>query len=245
MKLTDARWDTRNLGVKCAEINFEPEDTIENLSDALEWSSPFDYITAKVPSGMVELSLELQQRGFSYIESLFGVSIDLSKTTVPPFVGRREGLFTCKLADGQSRERVFSEIAKGVFDTDRVALDPAFGIHASAKRYINWIRDEMNRGAFLYHVLYKDEEIAFFTMKEIIPAVECYPFLTGLYSSWRESGLGTNATVLMAMREARRLGYRRIRTHISSNNLPIVRMHELLGYRIDAIDQVFIRHNRA
>lgn len=244
MKVIDAFWDTRSLGVKSAEIEIEEADTIEDVDQILSSIEKYEYVVAKVAAGCADAALHLQARGFAFIESSIEVEIDLRELAFPRFVERFDKYITCRKASTESEGSIFSHVAEGLFTTDRVYLDPAFDDDLAAKRYLNWIRDEQSRGAELFHVYYKDEEVGFFVYKETVPGIEAYPFLAGLYNEWKSSGLGANVVVAIEMKEAKSRGCKRLRTFVSSNNLPILKIHELFGCQIKNIRNVFVRHEQ-
>ena len=67
MKIINASWEKRNLGVDCNEIEIESGDTIEEIKKK---SADFEteYTVVKVPTGMVEISNYLQSSGYTFIE---------------------------------------------------------------------------------------------------------------------------------------------------------------------------------
>ncbi len=245
MRTIDAFWDTRSLGIPCMELEFEPGDGKGEVDQALADCGDYGYVAAKVPAGEVAVARRLQEEGFSFAEASVELAIDLSEVAVPRIVGRLEQSVSSRQVSGEEAEGVLSQVREGMFDTDRVYLDPLFESGLAARRYVNWIQDELGCGASLHAVSYKCDDVGFYVYKERVPGVEAYPFLAGLYNDWKASGLGTNVVVLEPLREAQRRGCRRIRTSVSSNNLPILRAHELLGYRVSAMTYVFVRHAAA
>lgn len=242
MRFIDATWDTRSLGIPCAELVFDVSDEESSIDEAESLCAEYSYVAAKVPSGKTDLSLQLQSHGFTYIETSIELTIQLNSVTVPPVIARIEPLITSRVADDDGVNRILSKVDAGVFNTDRIFLDPHFSHAVAARRYVNWMIDEIEQGSMLYHVIYQEKEIGFFGYKERIPCIEAYPFLAGMYDEWLTSGLGANAVGLVPIREAQKHGCKRIRTYVSSNNLPVLRLHEILGYRISGLSDVFVRH---
>ena len=58
---------------------------------------------------------------------------------------------------------LFTQITSGLFETDRIYIDKKFGPNFSALRYVNWISDEINKGAKLYKLLYNRIRNRFFS----------------------------------------------------------------------------------
>ena len=72
MKIVDAVWEKRNLGVDVTEIVCEASDSKEELISALS-KVKAPYSVCKVPSGAVELLLCAQEQGYQVIEMLIGM----------------------------------------------------------------------------------------------------------------------------------------------------------------------------
>jgi hypothetical protein len=133
-------------------------------------------------------------------------------------------------------------IAKGIFKTDRIALDTNFGIECSSKRFYNWILDETRKDSTVWHLKFKDQNIGFFGLKRIGQDGVFYPFLGGLYEEYSKSGLGFSILTKAADLVKKNNG-KKIITFISSNNLPVLKLHLDLGFQIANIHNVFVRHN--
>lgn len=242
MRTIDAFWDTRSLGVKTAELDFDAEDGIDEVRAALSFAGEYVYVAAKVQSGNMVVLGALQDAGFRFVECSIELTIDLKSFELPRMAKRFDEHITIQKADDASKERIYQHIRDGIFDTDRIALDPEFSKEIAEQRYVNWIEDELARGGELYHVFYKGDEAGFFSYKETIKGVEAFPFLAGLYNEFRTSGIGLNVAVGTEAQFARDRGCKRIRTYVSSNNLPILRIHEILGYGVSNIKSVLVRH---
>lgn len=66
-----------------------------------------------------------------------------------------------KLSAQDELDRFEAELDKGLFNTDRIYLDPNFTKVRAAHRYKCWIKDEMERGAELFEIAYKEHAIGF------------------------------------------------------------------------------------
>ena len=240
MNVIDAWWDTRNLGIPCAEVNINREDRPSVCDDLLQGINGFEYITVKVPAGRIDIVSRLEREGFSFVECLIELDHDLQKIELPSFTARFDRVMSRELVAEGCEDEVYDEIRRGLFSTDRVYLDPQFSSMIAAERYVNWLKDEVKRGSELYHVLYKDQRIGFFVYKEKADGA-AYPFLASLYRDFFSSGLGINV-VVEPMKLARERGCSRIDTFISSNNPPILRIHERLGFRVQDIFYVMTAH---
>lgn len=241
MNFIDAWWDTRNLGLTCAEVGVNRDDDLSVCDELLQLVGDFEYITVKIPAGRIDIVSRLEQEGFSFSECLIELNHDLKEIDLSGFTARFDRVMSRELVLKGNEDEVYSEIRKGLFNTDRVYLDPQFSSQIAAERYVNWLKDEIERGSELYHVLYKNQRVGFFVYKEKKDGV-AYPFLASLYHDFFTSGLGANV-VVEPMKLARERGCSRIDTFISSNNPPILRIHEHLGFRVQDIFYVMTIHH--
>lgn len=242
MKIIDAYWDTRSLQKRTAEVVVEKGDRLKEVSSALEGLHGYEYIVVKTEVGQQDLSSLLAQRGFTFAECSLEVLLNLRMYEMPELARRHAGDIRYRRATDDSKGIIYKQIGKDIFDTDRVALDRCFPKGISAIRYRNWIEDELSRGSDLYHVFFRDEEVGFFVMKETIPGVEANPFLASLYDGFKSSGLGMNVVVGVEIEEAKRRGMRRLRTHVSSNNVAVLNLYEFMGYHVSHVQNVFTKH---
>lgn len=240
MEIKDAWWDTRNLGVTCAEIEMNATDPIELAHESIETTASFSYVTAKIPPGRLDLIHEFEGCGFAFMETLIEMRHDLKDINLPPIVER----FTRNVthADAQNDvEDVLEKIHEGVFATDRIFLDEGFTNEKAATRYMNWIRDELDNGAELIHIQYKGKNIGFFSFKESEGGVGL-PFLSGIYD---KTIVGAGSSVVTEpLKHARNKKCRYVCTHVSSNNVPIIRIHEQAGFYTTDLRYVMTRHQK-
>ena len=80
MKIIDAIWEKRNLGVSSYEVVIETEDSASDIEKKLA-ELDADYIVVKVPSEHSDVLESVQKSGFSYIEDLIHVEHDLAEVT--------------------------------------------------------------------------------------------------------------------------------------------------------------------
>ena len=239
MNLIDATWDTRNLGLPCLETVFGASDTASDVLRAEERARCYGFVTAKVPAGNFEVLLALQKEGYSFVESLFSLEHRLASFEYPRIPGRFEPFMSYESLSPEDYCLVFDEIDKGLFSTDRIALDSHFTAEAAALRYKNWIIDESHRNLDLLQVSYKDTPVGFIACTA--RGTVLYPFLASLYKDSLQSGLGPNL-VIESIKYAQQHEYKRIETAVSSNNYPVVKIHEMLGYSLKGIEYVLTCH---
>jgi ribosomal protein S18 acetylase RimI-like enzyme len=238
MKIVNAVWEMRNLGVTCTEVSVESGDREEEVFAQLS-ELPSGYQVVKVPVAQVDLMRLLQRANFAYVESSISVEHGLG-------IKHPEGLFARMVsASGHAKlgideiERVSSEIRSDMFKTDRVYLDREFTHEQAANRYVNWMMDEVSRGASVYELRVKNAGIGFFLLRD--EAGIGYSALAGLYPSSKSPGFG-NVLLHKVLVEAKNRQLNRLESHVSSNNLAVVKNHIEQGFKITDIHYVYVRH---
>lgn len=239
MKIIDAYWEKRNLGVDCCEIVVQEEDLLQEVRESIEGLKA-GYLVLKIPSGRPDAMQMAEQLGYRFIEGSIDVVNDLRPYPLPPLVERLNACTSHAQMDDTDIHVMYDELDKGMFSTDRISMDSYFTSEQAARRYINWIGDELQRGSVPYKIVNKDQAVGFFIYKEKAPGI-CYPFLVGMYEKYAKSGLGVVA-IYKAMEEARRRGMRQVSTVLSTNNRATMRIHSTLGYVFEKISYVYVKH---
>lgn len=243
MKIIEAFWEQRNLGVKAFEIVITSENRFEDFVAAEKdiLAKNAEYIVVKIPVNLREFIWGLPNIGYTFIETAFFIRLHKDKYVVPPFVARLDrSVDTNQVNEGDAVEKVLARINDNVFNTDRISMDPDFTVEQAANRYLCWSRDMLNNGAELYNVAIKDKDIGFFIVKRIDKKT-AYAVLTGLYPEYRGTGLG----VLLAKKcidTVWNLGFIKIETSVASNNLDIIRIDQAFGYEIGDVAYVYVKH---
>lgn len=239
MKIINAAWEKRNLGVTTQEIQVEQNDSLEDFKSAI-LSLDSQYNVVKIPAGKVEMMFYLQEQGFKFIEGFVHLTHSLHDIDLNPIQKRLDDTVSYEIMNQNDVAQLFSEIKNGLFYTDRIFLDSYFKNEQAQQRYINWISDELERGTELYKLVYKNESIGFFTFKQIADGIY-YPFLAGVYKKWQSTGLGA-VFCYKPIVEAKRRNAKQISTYVSTNNANTLRVHSSLGFATESISYVFVRH---
>lgn len=239
MKLTNATWEERNLGVRCTEVAVSAQDTPEILREAL-LACPGEYIVVRLPIAHPDLSTVLAQLGFTFVETMFRLEKILDDAVLqPPTEAARQMSYL--LDDPQSMQRVMAQIGKGMFITDRVSLDPAFAPEQTATRYRGFLEDELARGARLLEFFHQGAPFGFSCLRAL-DSERYYQALTGIYKEKQGKGLGFALGYLPSL-EVFRQGGRSIATGVSTNNTVSLRVHLKCGFLPVQTTYVFIRHS--
>lgn len=239
MKIIDAYWELRNLGITTQEVEIEPEDTLEEVKHALSLLTA-NYQVIKTPVSNLALYALLSSSGFSFAESMITVSHSVKELSCSPLIKRISDQIIFEEMNDNETEIMHAQIKNGMFQTDRVILDSHFTPSQAANRYILWMKDEKERGSVLYTYKYKGQPVGFVCMREIKPKVY-YPVLGGVYDVEKNPSIGF-AIVYRQLEMIKSLGGKQLVTNISSNNAAVVRAYSQLGYIFEDIKYVFVKH---
>ena len=241
MQVIDCIWEQKNIGKKTLEIVIEETDLFDGKLIEQQ-TKDYEYVVVKVPMNMPEFNIGLCFLDFACIESQMNMGIsydafDFSK--ISHFYNDTK----YEIVDSQSDfTSVVSRIQPGMFSTDRIAIDSVFGESAGCQRYINWVTSEYQKNSSqLIKVIYKDEHVGFMLIKVMNETIHL--LLNGLYKPYQGKGLGmlTPASPMMYAKKAN-LPTLKEETSISSNNVPVVKLYNRLGFQILNQAYVFIKH---
>ena len=242
MKTTDCFWEKPNLGVSAVEITLGNDDTAEQF--AASGYENYGYAVVKVPVGCPAWHGFLAQRGFVFAECqcLLSKQIDADVLALPK-VAAVAGDIRFALVRTQSQlNHIKEQVAKGMFSTDRIALDPHFGLEVAARRYANWLQTDFDAARSQIHEVWLGLQHVGFMMTKTQGEV-LHNVLNGLYPSYQRQGLGiitAAAPLLYGLRCATPPRFEA--TAISLNNMPVVRHYNYLNFTIDTLLYVFVKH---
>lgn len=241
MQIVEASWEKRNLGVSCVEIEIRKTDEVSDVIKEIR-NRTEQYQVIKSPVGRTDMAFAIQKEGFSYIETMFETTRRLVERPVPPeicepFIKNID----YHIASNAEVKPVLDEINKGsIFTTDRIALDPYFSKQLAGRRYALWMEDVLkDKRASMIISSYKGENIGFSIH---IDKGSFYDMvLGGLFHDWLESGLGfvNSYCGIMAAYEQ---GAKRLKSHVSSNNFTMLKLHLLFGLQISSMTDNYIKH---
>lgn len=238
MKYIDTYWEKRNLGLEsCRYILSRGDDFIEGLKEISECKK--EYIEVFVDTGNIDLNWKLEQCGFSFLETMFELSVTSKDIVIPEFYKRFLKDVKYKLADKDEIEAVLSQILTGeMFLSDKIALNPKFGPEVAGKRYYNWMSDFFDKQGSCFIVEYRGELMGFEAAEEKDGIINLV--LGGVLPKFNGSGLSPLLHIARAEYWLNR-GFKKILGHVSSNNFPVLRVHEITGFKIDSAEYVFLK----
>ena len=242
MRMIDAYWEKRNLGIDVQEVICAANDSDEELKDIL-LRLTVPYSVVKIPANCISLLMAAGQMGYSLIETSIHYEGKV-KNIVPPSLYERFNRFvSVETADEQMMEKVLKEIESGnIFTTDRIALDPFFSKKIAGVRYSNWCKDEIEAGADMEIAYYKGVPAAFNVSKEKKGRPGAYVGLIGgVFTEFIENGLGF-LLVQCEVETCKKNGGQWCLGTTSSNNLPSLRLHLHYGFDVSSLEYVLIKH---
>ncbi|MBQ9901036.1 MAG: hypothetical protein IJM51_01430 [Clostridia bacterium] len=237
MKIVNAEWEKRNLGVETIEISIDRNDSLSEVEAAVK-NPNAQYIVLKIPNDRVDIIFAVQKYGYIFIEGMVHLVNHLKNMEVSKIERRIYDSIDIVKMDSSDIDYLKSEVKDGLFDSDRVYLDSYFSKEQAAQRYINWIDDELGRGTEYYKYVYRGNSIGFFALREIGDG-HYTSFLGGVYNAYRNSGLGA---VVKGPEFVKAFGAKSIDSYVSTNNIAQIRNLNAHGYEIKEITYTFIRH---
>lgn len=243
MKILKQDWEKRNLGIDSYELRFDSTDNESAVTAALNECPPCDYILVRVPDNKMEIAYKLQDLGFKFAETNFELSCNLKKVQLPLVFKKYYEHITESISAPAEIEQIYDCIKSGVFDTDKIALDPKFGLKKSGNRFYMWCKDEIEKKTSTPYTIYLDKKpLGFYILKKVTDKTYNSLF-AGLFD--KSSAVGFGFSVLYnPLIEAKRQGATNMTTSVSSNNTASLKMHLALGYEIKSLNYVFIKHTK-
>lgn len=236
MEIIDAVWEKRNFGFDVAEVILDKKDA-RNINTCVQEIQPicnsYKYVTLKVPTGNLDLLHALENIGFRFMEAQLKLYCCISEFVLPKLFE----MFTDQKAiqmplDEDNVYTIISKLKEGIFDTDRISLDPKFGTKVGVKRYSNWIKElSLKKNILAYKVMFYEDEIGF-GISALTPAEKRADLLLGgLFKQYKGIGLGF-LMIYEAIKLLKSMDYEHVETKVSSNNLEVLKLYSKLGFCI-------------
>lgn len=239
MKVIEAKWEKRNLGVVAYEISVEESDTLIDLKTTLD-KLVSEYTVVKIPTYRAELLFETNSLKLTFVEMVTKCHYTGQTPALNGIHKRIIESLTCQEMGPENQRKLFAEVENGLFKADRVAIDPDFGIAKSSARYAGWIKDELDLGATIYEITRESEFVGFFLLRKIDNR-RSVSNLAGLVGKFQKSGMGY-ALNYFEIEKSSSIGADSVISTFSSNNRGASAIHMSMGYVLDSQNYVYIRH---
>lgn len=239
MKVIDAAWEKRNMGISCVEINVEGKESVQELESVLAQITA-DYVVVKTPTCRMKFSELLCKNGFFFVETMFFLEKELRVSCLSQERQEKINHMTYYLNLAESKERIQDEIRMGMYTTDRVSLDGHFSLTQASNRYIGMLTDELSRGAELLECCYDGVPFGFSCIRQTGPE-QYNETLDGVYRAFRGKGLGFVVSHLPELELLKRKAAK-LTTSISTNNGASLRAHLKNGFLPIGTIYVYVKH---
>lgn len=241
MKIVDAVWEKRNLGVETVDFTIEENDEIQNVKELLsKYNEPYQVM--HVPSGKTDILLSAQRLGFSVIEVNVNLGHQMKDVLIPKLFLRYEKDISYHDAAEEEIGNILSIIEQGeMFVTDKIAKDPFFGKEKSGHRYRCWCEQVLENNASVVVCQYRNENIGFEVYTRNLKTNKATNIVGGVFPKHTGGGLGF-APLWVELLHQKEAGIKSVVTSVSSNNIPVLKLHELLGYRVQDMTYVLVKH---
>lgn len=245
MEIINAIWEKRNLGVHSFEIQIDDNDSFDEFiskeKEVLEQRA--EYIVVRIPVNIADFIWKLPQLGYTFVETDFTIGLKKNNYKVPPFIARLDrNIDVIQITEKYEIENLLTKFKENLFDTDRISIDPFFSKELSSNRYLYWTQDMLTQGCKLFEISIKGKRIGFFIVKQIDEKT-AYPVLAGLYSEFKNKGLGS-LLIKKCVETIWELGFEKISTTVVSNNLSIIKVDLCLSFEIEKLSYVYVKHIR-
>lgn len=244
MKITDCYWEKENLNKRVVEISIDAND--EFARDLLEgFTNGYDYVCVKVPIGKMDFNFGLANMGYTMIECQYKIS-KLYNDFNPDdrLIKRLIPKFNFKTVVSKEDFKVLTDkMTLGMFSTDRIALDPHFGLEDSYRRYKNWMTTEFeNRTSEFLLTCLNENPIGYCMYKKENDTVD--GLLGGIFEEYQDSGYGliTPLQLFLYAYTDDEFCFKKMITSISSNNAPVVELYNYLNFKLTDTTYVFVKH---
>jgi len=242
MQIIDMPWEIKNLGKRSVSMVIDSSDDLNLIKENIEAISDYEYQVIKAPIERMDVAYILQENGFVFAETAFDLSLKLKNLKCPDTYTRYIDYTSYSEASSEEVQLVDSEIRKGIFNTDKVALDPLMSTELSGQRFANWFTTEVESGkSKCYLVNLEDKPIGFFGVKDVNEK-KADSFLAGLFDNDDGRGFGIS-TIYYPLLVAKESGKKTMTARVSSNNPNSLKVHLELGYKIDKMHYVYVKHN--
>jgi hypothetical protein len=243
VKIVRATFEKENLGVNTCEILPEDGDTFAAYAREEQklLAEGAQYLVVKTPVNSAEWLFGLPVLGYTFVETVFKVSVSRGGYRVPASVARFDrGLSVAERTQAADRERIYARIRSGVFKSDRISIDPAFTAAQSANRYVNWLQQLLGGGGMLYEMLRDEKPVGFFVVTRV-DAKTVDPVLMGLYDEANDRGMGA-LLHKKTLDTCFTLDCERVASTIVSNNAKVLRVYVNAGASITDTLYTYVKH---
>ena len=250
MKIINAEWEKRNIGVSTAEISIEEEDTFADLQAIQrELDKSYEYICLKCKTNAPDFLFGLNKLGYTFIETQIALEFKSKKYQVPDelthLINQYKGRISfIKVEDEIRLESVLGKIRdQEMFLTDRIYLDPVFSSDKSGKRYYCWCKDAYQNGGMIYEIIVDDVPVGMNALNK--PSGTAYSGIVGgVYPDHNDYAFLTPIIGHLFFQYLIAQGMRSLKSAVSSNNKSMLKLNLSSGYQVADVYHVYVKHQK-
>lgn len=235
--LVEATWDLASLGVRSQSLYINECDGIEELQRLIS-TMDAPYQTVRIPIAHCHLLHSIQSLGYQFAEMQTHVHHQAKVPILSGPKGRIAREVEMRKATEDEIGVVRSSILKGIFQADRVALDPRFGVELAARRYEHWFSQEVLSGATVNMLFLKELPFAFSLLRR--EGATLRGLLGGMLVGTPAVGLGwciPYFEIVAAVRDGATSG---LLFAFSSNNPSVQRSVTALNFSVRYQEYIFV-----
>lgn len=234
MQIINATWEKRNFNMDAFEITLTKKDLKDfdnTLKKIEEQNFKNAYVVIKMPVGNLKALHKLEDLGYRFLETQFELvqHFEPKLGDYKNLIENSDDEITVEILpkDRDEWERIIQKITVGMFDTDRVSLDPFLGEEIACKRYQNWCRDlfkNPNSRLSVRKINGVEFGFALDIFDEKTGSID--GVLGGVFTEFKGIGLGVtwlnDKNVSKTEKVANKMA-------VSSNNLNVFKIHQQCG----------------
>jgi hypothetical protein len=222
MKIIDAFWEERNLGLKVCEIIFDINEFLD-VDKILELEKSYDYIVAKVPGDCVDMVQNLERHQFRYLENQQIVYVSTEELSIinEEWRKRFQNIYCKKVSCKTDLKFICDQIRKGLYIKGRISADPDIEPGISDLRIVNWLNDLAVKENVLICKLVKDESIIGYFALEKIDGIHFNVVQAGIFRDYQNQGFSFLIPYYI-LRMAKENKIKGVFASISSNNIDML-----------------------
>lgn len=238
-RVVEAFWDSAALGIRTQVLNLPEDATLGDLSDLTKMDAPYQVV--RLPVAAHGLLHEVQARDFVFAELQIRMHHDAKIPALTGPYARAVESVAIRDATRSDIELIVERIESGIFRTDRIALDPRFGVAVSARRYSLWLRKAIEDGA-LCHVLTRSDVLFGFSLQQR-ESQSLRGLLGALLDAPSSRGMGWCLPYFEIAAAVRHGASSGVYVTFSSNNPAVQRAAEKLGFRVVYQEYIFVNNS--
>ncbi len=232
-------WDSKVLGLESGELviaeSFEHnrEEAYTAIQNAI-LTSGMGFVSCRVESSRTELVRVLRDSGFRHIENL----LTLANSAVSGFQEASPSHMTPRIVDSGPEIRDIARSLRGLFSSGRFHCDPRIPNQAADRRYFNWIVAGQKSAKHKLMLMENraGKAVGFFFYEQTEDRVDW--LLNGVFKEFQ--GMGLSKWVWSAAVSAHaRAGVSRIKTRVSAQNKPALKLYPRLGFETTKTESTF------